>query len=235
MKDFRIGDKVVLTGGYNGAEGKVVGVELNERCKNRYLVKSDSIGVLSGWNYEEAKRNFDDKYDIEPYEGYAIWTDNIEKIKEVEEELKDSEFKDEKKLKFSLGQNVMCNGEECKIIGIDKTHKDNLGQFYLITTNIVDYIGELYKVKERFKNYKVFFLDDIPNDTKCRWVMEEELEPKSAGCDLSEEYIRIEFDKIREQKKEVIKEMSEKVLELTLEIKEIEAEIEKIKKDWHID
>lgn len=35
----------------------------------------------------------------------------------------------------------------------------------------------------------------------------------------------MEFDKIREQKKEVIKEM-------TLEIKELEAEIEKIKKEW---
>ena len=42
----------------------------------------------------------------------------------------------------------------------------------------------------------------------------------------------MEFDKIREQKKEVVKGMSEKVLKLTLEIKELEAEIEKIKKEW---
>ena len=41
----------------------------------------------------------------------------------------------------------------------------------------------------------------------------------------------MEFDKIREQKKEVIKDISEKVLKLTLEIKEIETEIEKIKKN----
>ena len=41
----------------------------------------------------------------------------------------------------------------------------------------------------------------------------------------------MEFDKIREQKKKVIKDISEKVLKLTLEIKEIEAEIEKIKKE----
>lgn len=234
MKDFRIGDKVVFNNFYNGAKGEVVGIDLNERCKDRYLVKSGAINEECGWNYEEAKRNFDDKYDIEPYDGYAIWTDNIEKVKEVEEELKDCEYKDEKKFKFSLGQNVVCNGEECKVIGIDKTHKDNLGQFYLITTNIVDFTGELYKVKERFKNYKVSFLDNIPNDTKCRWVMEEELEPKSAGCDLSEEHIRTEFDKIKEQKKEIIKEMSKRALELTLEIKEIEAEIEKIKKEWHL-
>ena len=161
MKDFRIGDKVILTGGYNGAEGEVVGVDLNKRCKNKYLVKSGVINEECGWNYEETKRNFDDGHDIKPYEGYAIWTDDIEKIEEAE----DYEFKDE----MVLNQ---CNcGEECMI----------------------------------------------------------------AEADGNEEYIRTEFDKIREQKKETIKEMSEKVLGLTLEIKEIEAEIEKIKKDWHID
>ena len=41
----------------------------------------------------------------------------------------------------------------------------------------------------------------------------------------------MEFDKIREQKKEVIKDISEKVLEMTLETKELETEIEKIKKE----
>ena len=42
----------------------------------------------------------------------------------------------------------------------------------------------------------------------------------------------MEFDEIREQKKEVIKDISEKMLEMNLEIKELEAEIEKIKKEW---
>ena len=41
----------------------------------------------------------------------------------------------------------------------------------------------------------------------------------------------MEFDKIRKQKKEVIKDISEKVLEMILETKELEAEIEKIKKE----
>ena len=41
----------------------------------------------------------------------------------------------------------------------------------------------------------------------------------------------MEFDEIREQKKEVIKDISEKMLEMNLEIKELEAEIEKIKKE----
>ena len=45
------------------------------------------------------------------------------------------------------------------------------------------------------------------------------------------ENIKMEFDEIREQKKEIVKGMSEKVLKLTLEIKELEAEIEKIKKE----
>ena len=237
MKDFRIGDKVILTGGYNGAEGEVVGVELNERCKNRYLVKSGVINKECGWNYEEAKRMFDDKYDIKPYEGYAIWTDDIKKIEEVKEELKECEFEDEEncmELKFSLGQNVMYNGEESKVVGIDKTPITNY--HYLVTTNTEKCIGCFYRHKETFKiNDCITFLDGVSDDTKCAWVKEkdlEELEPKSAGCDLSEEYIKNEFDKIREQKRQTIKEMSEKVLSLTLEIKEIEAEIEKIKKEW---
>lgn len=260
MEDFRIGDKVILTSGYNGAEGEVVGVELNECCKNRYLVKSDSIGVLSGWSYEETKRNFDDEYDIKPYDGYAIWTDDIEKIEEAEEELKDSEFKDEEncmELKFSLGQNVMYNGEECKIVGIDTNIIKNLNyNCYLITTNKEKYVGCFCTHKETFKDdVDMTFLDGIPDDTKCRWVGREELEIVEskdyefkdeavlnqsnyreermiAEADTNEEYIKNEFDKIREQKRQTIKEMSEKVLGLTLEIKEIEAEIEKIKKEW---
>ena len=163
MNRFEIGDKVIFSGCYdcyNGNKGEVVGFELDEICKNRYLVKSDSIRT-EGWNYEEAKRNFDETlYKIVPYDGYAIWTDDIEKI----EEAKDYEFKDE----MVLNQ---CNcGEECMI----------------------------------------------------------------AEADTNEEYIKNEFDKIREQKKETVKEMSEKVLGLTLEIKEIEHEIEKIKKEWHL-
>ena len=59
------------------------------------------------------------------------------------------------------------------------------------------------------------------------WVYEDDLVKVEEKCkeDEHEENIKMEFDKIREQKKEVIKEM-------TLEIKELEAEIEKIKKEW---
>ena len=66
------------------------------------------------------------------------------------------------------------------------------------------------------------------------WVYEDDLVKVEEECkeDKHEENIRMEFDEIREQKKEIVKGMSEKVLKLTLEIKEIEAEIEKIKKEW---
>ena len=65
------------------------------------------------------------------------------------------------------------------------------------------------------------------------WVYEDDLVKVEEECkeDEHEENVRMEFDKIREQKKEIVKGMSEKVLKLTLEIKEIEAEIEKIKKE----
>ena len=59
------------------------------------------------------------------------------------------------------------------------------------------------------------------------WVYEDDLVKVEEECkeDEHEENVKMEFDKIREQKKEVIKEM-------TLKIKELEAEIEKIKKEW---
>ena len=65
------------------------------------------------------------------------------------------------------------------------------------------------------------------------WVYEDDLVKVEEECkeDKHEENIRMEFDEIREQKKEIVKGMSEKVLKLTLEIKELEAEIEKIKKN----
>ena len=65
------------------------------------------------------------------------------------------------------------------------------------------------------------------------WVYEDDLVKVEEECkeDKHEENIRMEFDEIREQKKEAIKDINEKVLEMTLEIKELEAEIEKIKKE----
>ena len=144
---FNIGDKVISKDKIRfGKEvGVVVGIDIREDIKENdvgnYLVKFDSLNIYEGWGYGIFRDN--SSYNVVPYKGYAIWTNDIEKVEEDKKEIRESEFEDE-------------------------------------------------------------------------------------------EYLRIEFDKVREQKKETIKQMSEKSLELALEIKEIEVEIEKIKKDWHI-
>ena len=166
MNKFNIGDKVsvsVKDRSYFGEEvGIVVGIDTTEDIPEdnfgKYLVKFDSLNKYEGWEYECFRDN--SLYIIEPYEGYAIWLDDIEKVEETKDELKEYEFKDEKVLNQNNFRNI------CAVTGTD------------------------------------------------------------------EEYIKTEFGKIREQKRQTVKEMSEKVLSLTLEIKEIEAEIEKIKKEW---
>ena len=85
MSRFKIGDRVFLKN-YNRPEGEVVGIDLVNNT-NKYLVKTDSLGISIGWTFEEAKANFDETlYNIIYYEGYAIWTDNIEKIEETIED-----------------------------------------------------------------------------------------------------------------------------------------------------
>lgn len=142
MSKFNVGDKVVSNDGYYLSEeiGIIVGIDPRKNASRKYLVKFDSLDIGEGWAY----RIFRDISPLitEPYDGYAIWLDDLIKVEDESEE-------------------------------------------------------------------------------KC-----EE--------DKHEEDIKIEFDKIREHKKEVIKSISEKVLEMTLEIKEMEHEIEKIKKEWHL-
>ena len=142
MSEFNIGDKVISNDCcYSGKDvGVIVGIDTREEYYGIYLVKFDSLDAHTGWGYDCF---YDTDFIVEPYDGYAIWLDDLEKVEDK------------------------CE-EECKE-------------------------------------------------------------------DKHEEDIRIEFDKIREQKKEIIKEISEKVLEMTLEIKEMEHEIEKIKKEWHLD
>ena len=160
MSKFNIGDKVISEDyPYFGEEvGTIVGIDPREEASGKYLVKFDSLNESEGFKYKLFRDN--SIYIIEPYEGHAIWVDDIEKVEETKDELKEYEFKDEKVLNQNNSRNV------CAVTGTD------------------------------------------------------------------EEYIKTEFGKIREQKRQTIKEMSEKVLSLTLEIKEIEAEIEKIKKEW---
>ena len=82
---------------------------------------------------------------------------------------------------------------------------------------------------------RAIWLDDLIKIVKVEDEYEKGECEEECEEDKHEEDIKMEFDKIREQKKEVIKSISEKVLEMTLEIKEMEHEIEKIKKEWHLD
>ena len=122
--------------------------------------------------------------------------------------------------KFNIGDKVVSNddcysGKEVGVVvGIDPREHAKGGK-YLVEFNSLD-------TSERY----AMWLDDLIK-------VEDESEEKCEE-DKHEEDIKMEFDKIREQKKEVIKSISEKVLEMTLEIKEMEHEIEKIKKEWHL-
>ena len=144
--------------------------------------------------------------------------------------------------KFNIGDKVILIGypnlgEEVGIIvGIDLRKESNSGK-YLVKFNSLDMgSGWVYGV---FRNDLNLIIE--PYEGYAEWVDEDDLVKVEDECekgeceeDKHEEDIKMEFDKIREQKKEVIKGISEKVLELTLEIKEMEHEIEKIKKEWHL-
>lgn len=161
MDKFNIGDKVKTKEEsyfceYFGEEvGVVVGIDTREDADGKYLVKFDSLNMYEGWGYRCFCNN--PEIIVKPYEGYAVWLDDIEKVEEAKDE--DSEI---------------GNTEETS-------------HFIKIDTE------------------KEF-----------------------------EDYILDEYEKLREQKRQTIKEASEKVLEITLEIKEIEAEIEKVKRKWNL-
>ena len=141
--------------------------------------------------------------------------------------------------KFNVGDKVVskdsyyCSEEVGIVVGTDikeGMEEKEYGAYLVKFDSLDEYNGWEYELFSNNPNYIVepyegyaIWLDDIEK-------VEEECEE-----DKHEEDIKMEFDKIREQKKEVIKGISEKVLEMTLEIKEMEHEIEKIKKEWHLD
>ena len=140
--------------------------------------------------------------------------------------------------KFNIGDKVMAKnssffGEEVGIlVGID-TREGVYGK-YLVKFNSLG-MSEGFEY-DMFRNRPDFIIE--PYEGYATWLndlikVEDECKEKCEE-DKHEEDIKMEFDKIREQKKEVIKGISEKVLEMTLEIKEMEHEIEKIKKEWHL-
>lgn len=137
--------------------------------------------------------------------------------------------------KINIGDRVVSKGypnlgeEVGVVVGIDPGEDPRAGKYFVKFDSLDICDGWVYEI----------FCDDphliIEQYEGCAvWVYEDDLVKVEEECkeDEHEENIRMEFDKIREQKKEIVKGMSEKVLKLTLEIKEIEAEIEKIKKEW---
>ena len=141
--------------------------------------------------------------------------------------------------KFNIGDKVISNDssypskEVGTLVGID-TREEYFGLYLVKFDSLDECEGFEYKL---FRDNSIYIV--TPYDGYAIWLDDiekvEEDKKEIRGSEFEdEEYLRTEFDKIREQKKETIKQMSEKSLELALEIKEIEAEIEKIKKDWHL-
>lgn len=144
--------------------------------------------------------------------------------------------------KINIGDKVTserypyCGEEIGIIVGIDT--RENILEKYLVNFNSLDkYDGWAYEcfrnncdsfyIIEPYEGYAIWLEEDL---TK----VEDESEEYECKKNESTEDIKKEFERVREQKKEIVKGMSEKVLKLTLEIKEIESEIKKIKKEWYL-
>ena len=130
--------------------------------------------------------------------------------------------------KINIGDRVVSKGypnlgeEVGVVVGIDPGEDPRAGKYFVKFDSLDLCSGWVFGI----------FRDDPhlivkPYEGFAVWVHEDDLVKVEEECkeDEHEENIKMEFDKIREQKKEVIKEM-------TLKIKELEAEIEKIKKEW---
>lgn len=225
MNEFNIGDRVVAKDYPCIVKevGVIVGIDPREDVPGKYLVKFDSLDGYNGWAYGVFINN--PYYNIEPYEGRAIWLDDLEKVENESEEVCMSEF--------NIGDKVIakgfpyCGEKVGVVVGIDMKG-EGIGGKYLVEFNSLSK-SEGWAYRDFRDNPDI---NIEPYKGYAQWVDEDDLEKVEEEC---EEDIRTKFDKIREQKKEVIKSISEKVLEMTLEIKEMEHEIEKIKKEWHLD
>ena len=248
MSEFNIGDKVISKGYPNLGEevGIIVGIDLRKESNSgKYLVKFNSLDMGSGWVYGVFRNDLN--FIIEPYEGYAEWVDedDLEKVENESEEVCMS--------KFNIGDKVVSkdscySGKEVGVIvGIDPKAKAS-GKYLVKFDSIKGLEYELFcnnpdLIVEPYEGYAMW-LDDLEKVEETKDGLKEyEFKDEKvlnqnnsrntcAVTGTDEEYIKTEFGKIREQKRQTVKEMSEKVLSLTLEIKEIEAEIEKIKKEW---
>ena len=241
MSKFNIGDKVVSKRyPYLGEElGVIVGIDLREDYPGKYLVKFDSLEGYNGWAYGVFVNN--PYYNIEPYEGRAIWLDDLEKVENESEEEKCEEG-EVCMNEFNIGDKVFSNdgryyGKDVGVIvGINPEGKygkylvkfDSLDMYEGWSYGYSFFVNNPELVIEPYEG-RAIWLDDLIKIVK----VEDEYE-KGECEEECEEDIRTKFESVRKQKEEIVKEMNEKVLELTLEIKEIEHEIEKIKKEWHL-
>ena len=239
MNEFNIGDKVISNDYFylNEEVGTIVGIDPKAKVSGKYLVKFDSI---KGLEYELFCNN--PNFIIEPYEGYAEWVDEDDIIK-VEEECEEEVMNE-----FNIGDKVFSNdgryyGKDVGVIvGINPEGKygkylvkfDSLDMYEGWSYGYSFFVNNPELVIEPYEG-RAIWLDDLIKIVKVEDEYEKGECEEECEEDKHEEDIKMEFDKIREQKKEVIKSISEKVLEMTLEIKEMEHEIEKIKKEWHLD
>ena len=100
MNKFNVGDKVISNDSYYLSEevGTIVGIDTRENASRKYLVKFDSLDISEGWAYGCFR-------DIsllitEPYDGYAIWLDDIVKVEDQCEEECEEECEEDIRTKF---------------------------------------------------------------------------------------------------------------------------------------
>ena len=96
MSEFNIGDRVVAKDHPCIVKevGVIVGIDPREDVPGKYLVKFDSLDGYNGWVYEIFRN--DNNCIIEPYDGHAIWLDDIVKVEDqCEDKCKENECKEE--------------------------------------------------------------------------------------------------------------------------------------------
>ena len=147
--------------------------------------------------------------------------------------------------KINIGDRVISKGypnlgeEVGVVVGIDPGEDPRAGKYFVKFDSLDLCSGWVFGIfrddphliVKPYEGFAVWVHEDdlVKVEEECKEDKHEENEHEE---DEYEENIRMEFERVREQKKEIVKDMSEKVLKLTLEIKKIEAEIEKIKKEW---
>lgn len=135
--EFNVGDKVVAKDYPSIVKevGIIVGIDPREECFGKYLVKFDSLEEGNGWVYGVFINN--PYYNIEPYEGRAIWLDDLEK---VEEECEENEFEKDIRMKF---ERIRKQKEE--------TIKEMNKKVWELTLEIKEIESKIEKIKKEWR------------------------------------------------------------------------------------